>query len=75
MVNSLKGFTKKNQNSFSLFPAASFEDEEDMEAIFGAKNQDNDQIKSHGKKTFFSISKSFLTLVQGPTGVNFINKF
>ena len=60
MVNSVKGFTKKNQNSFSLFPAASFEDEEDLETIFGAKNEDNDQIKSHGKNFLLSFFNLFL---------------
>ena len=54
MVNSERPLSKKSQNSFSLFPAATFEDEADLEKIFGAKNDEADSTKSHGKNIFQS---------------------
>jgi hypothetical protein len=46
-----RAMAKKNLNSFSLFPAASFEDDLDLEAALGARIADGaDSAKSHGKK-------------------------
>ena len=55
MLNADRSFTRKNQNSFSLFPAASFEDTANLNTIFGAKNTVDSESNKKGKETLIDL--------------------
>ncbi len=55
MLNTDRSFTKKNQNSFSLFPAASFEDVANLNTIFGAKFNVDLESNKKGKKPLIKL--------------------
>ena len=52
MINPERPLSRKNQNSFSLYPSTSFEDDVDGQLVVGdgpGADGDNDVAKSHGE--------------------------
>ena len=53
MINPERPLSRKNQNSFSLYPSTSFEDDVDPQLVVGdgpGADGDNDVAKSHGEQ-------------------------
>jgi len=59
MVSHDRPLSRKNQNSFSLYPAASFEGDVVADAhLVGQKLGDADSAESHGKDLPFFLSNT-----------------